>query len=83
MTSIDQVKSTGSEHLEQVETKQDSVQYHVSAKQQGHLRRAFDRHMLPVVCTLYVLSYLDRGNIGNAKTAGAQKELGLSSAQVC
>lgn len=41
------------------------------------------RHMLPVVCTLYVLSYLDRGNIGNAKTAGAQKELGLSSAQVC
>lgn len=40
-----------------------------------------DRHLLPIVCILYVLSYLDRGNIGNAKTAGAQKALGLSSNQ--
>lgn len=38
--------------------------------------------MLPIVCLLYVLSYLDRGNIGNAKTAGAQHDLGLSSSQV-
>jgi hypothetical protein len=41
----------------------------------------FDRRMLPIVCTLYVLSYLDRGNIGNAKTAGAEDDLGLDSAQ--
>lgn len=39
--------------------------------------------MLWIVCVLYVLSYLDRGNIGNAKTAGAQDDLGLNSAQVC
>jgi hypothetical protein len=83
VTGIDQVKSTASEHLKQVEAKQGSVQYHVSVKQQGHLRCAFDRHMLPVVCTLYILSYLDRGNIGNTKIVSAQKELGLSSAQVC
>lgn len=37
--------------------------------------------MLPIVCCLYLLSYLDRGNIGNAKTAGAQDALGLDSAQ--
>lgn len=37
--------------------------------------------MLPVVCTLYVLSYLDRGNIGNAKTAGAPDDLHLNSSQ--
>lgn len=37
----------------------------------------FDRYMLPIVCILYVLSYLDRGNIGNAKTAGIQEELSL------
>jgi hypothetical protein len=42
----------------------------------------FDRRMLPIVCTLYVLSYLDRGNIGNAKTAGAEDGLGLDSAQI-
>lgn len=37
--------------------------------------------MLPIVCILYVLSYLDRGNIGNAKTAGADVDLNLNSAQ--
>lgn len=41
----------------------------------------FDYHTLPIVCCLYVLSYLDRGNIGNAKTAGAQADLDLSSSQ--
>ncbi|KAL2205039.1 MFS general substrate transporter, partial [Sarocladium strictum] len=40
-----------------------------------------DFRVLPIVCILYVLSYLDRGNIGNAKTAGAQEDLGLSSMQ--
>ena len=44
-------------------------------------RSQFDRRMLPIVCTLYVLSYLDRGNIGNAKTAGLQDELEISSSQ--
>lgn len=34
--------------------------------------------MLSIVCLLYVLSYLDRGNIGNAKTAGILKDLHLS-----
>lgn len=33
------------------------------------------------MCGLYVLSYIDRGNIGNAKTAGAQDDLGLDSKQ--
>ena len=33
------------------------------------------------MCILYVLSYLDRGNMGNAKTAGAQDDLGLDSSQ--
>ncbi|RDW94453.1 hypothetical protein BP5796_00216 [Coleophoma crateriformis] len=48
---------------------------------QRYLRNIFDRRVLPLVCMLYVLSYLDRGNIGNAKTAGAQADLGLSSKQ--
>lgn len=34
--------------------------------------------MLSIVCLLYVLSYLDRGNIGNAKTSGIMKDLHLS-----
>lgn len=36
---------------------------------------------MPLICCLYVLSYLDRGNIGNAKAAGAREDLGLSDSQ--
>ncbi|OBT62152.1 hypothetical protein VE03_08325 [Pseudogymnoascus sp. 23342-1-I1] len=53
----------------------------VDANRQSYYVKKYDRHMLWIVCILYVLSYLDRGNIGNAKTAGAQDDLGLSSAQ--
>jgi hypothetical protein len=54
----------------------------LSDEQQKILRRKFDKRVLPIVCLLYLFSYLDRSNIGNAKTAGAQKDLGLSSSQV-
>ncbi|KAK7713924.1 hypothetical protein SLS63_011876 [Diaporthe eres] len=49
----------------------------VNTQGQARIVRKFDRQMLPIVCILYVLSYLDRGNIGNAKTAGIQEELSL------
>ncbi|KAH9217562.1 MFS transporter [Leptodontidium sp. 2 PMI_412] len=45
------------------------------------ISRKLDIHLMPLLCVLFVLSYLDRGNIGNAKTAGAQADLGLSSVQ--
>lgn len=43
--------------------------------------RKFDWHILSFVCALYMLSYLDRGNIGNAKTAGMNKALGIDDKQ--
>lgn len=46
---------------------------------EARIRRSFDGRVLPLMCGLYVCSYLDRGNMGNAKTAGAQEALGLDS----
>lgn len=43
--------------------------------------KKFDRRVVPLLSVLYLLSYLDRSNIGNAKTAGLQTDLNLSSAQ--
>ncbi|KAH7306084.1 MFS transporter-like protein [Rhexocercosporidium sp. MPI-PUGE-AT-0058] len=44
--------------------------------------RKLDRHLIPLVFVLYLLAYLDRSNIGNAKIAGMTKSLGnLSSPQ--
>ncbi|KFY20687.1 hypothetical protein V491_03516 [Pseudogymnoascus sp. VKM F-3775] len=63
------------------ELKVETTHVLVDANRQNYYVKKYDRHMLWIVCVLYVLSYLDRGNIGNAKTAGAQDDLGLSSAQ--
>ena len=41
--------------------------------------RKVDMRLLPPLWIMYVLNYLDRNNIGNAKTAGMQKDLKLSS----
>ncbi|EKG11280.1 hypothetical protein MPH_11625 [Macrophomina phaseolina MS6] len=65
--------------LEDIEKAPTNVE--ATTSQQTYIRRNFDRRVLPIVCVLYILSYLDRGNIGNAKTAGADDDLGIDSAQ--
>jgi hypothetical protein len=50
---------------------------------------AFDRKILlkldilivPLMATLYLLVFVDRTNIGNARVAGLQRDLGLSDHQ--
>jgi sugar phosphate permease len=44
------------------------------------LIRKMDTHILPLVMAMYLLAFLDRGNIGNANTAGMSKSLGLDDA---
>ena len=39
------------------------------------LLRKIDRNILPVLSILYLLSFLDRSNIGNARLAGLEKDL--------
>ncbi|KAK2808949.1 hypothetical protein FQN50_004222 [Emmonsiellopsis sp. PD_5] len=43
--------------------------------------RKMDLHLIPIVSILYLLAFLDRGNIGNAKIEGLTDELGLTGAQ--
>ncbi|KAI0890121.1 MFS general substrate transporter [Annulohypoxylon maeteangense] len=43
--------------------------------------RKMDIRLIPPLTVLYLLSYLDRGNIGNAKIEGLQEDLGISSDQ--
>jgi sugar phosphate permease len=43
--------------------------------------RKVDWRILPVLTLLYVLSFMDRSNIGNAKVAGMNEDLGLTGAQ--
>ncbi|KAK0219737.1 major facilitator superfamily domain-containing protein [Armillaria nabsnona] len=40
-----------------------------------------DIQILPVVTIMYLLNFLDRGNIGNARVAGLQANLGITDSQ--
>jgi hypothetical protein len=41
------------------------------------LIRKIDLHILPIVVLLYLFSFLDRVNIGNARLYGLEEDLGL------
>ncbi|KAK4238961.1 major facilitator superfamily domain-containing protein [Achaetomium macrosporum] len=43
--------------------------------------RKMDMRLIPMLALLYLLSFLDRGNIGNAKIEGLQEDLGLTNDQ--
>lgn len=46
-------------------------------RQEARLRRKMDLHIVPVISIMYMFCFLDRVNLGNAKIAGLEKDLGL------
>lgn len=56
-----------------------TLQY--SPEEEKKVIQKFDYHIISFMCALYMLSYLDRGNIGNAKTAGMTKDLNITDEQ--
>lgn len=59
---------------------QDST-YIPGTPEEAQLLRKCDLHIIPVLFVMYLLSFLDRINIGNAKIQGLQKELHMSGSQ--
>ncbi|KAI5363036.1 putative major facilitator superfamily, MFS transporter superfamily [Septoria linicola] len=47
----------------------------------ARVRRKLDTRLVLFVALLYMMAFLDRSNIGNAKTAGLTKDLNLSDSQ--
>lgn len=45
------------------------------------LLRKMDLRLIPMLTVLYLLSFLDRGNIGNAKIEGLAEDLNLTGSQ--
>ncbi|KAK5940198.1 hypothetical protein PMZ80_007618 [Knufia obscura] len=50
-------------------------------KETKRILRKVDYRLLPMLTLLYVLAFLDRGNIGNAKIAGMMEDLELTGPQ--
>jgi len=57
----------------------------MSDSEMRKIRRRIDLRIVPYFSLLYLLSFLDRVNIGQARTAGLERDLGLSSYeyQIC
>ncbi|KAI1315903.1 hypothetical protein EDD11_000217 [Mortierella claussenii] len=47
----------------------------------GRLRRKIDLHLIPLISVLYLCSFLDRVNIGNAKVAGLATDIALTASE--
>ncbi|KAK9483908.1 major facilitator superfamily domain-containing protein [Lipomyces starkeyi] len=54
---------------------------HIDLAIQKRVVRKLDKNLMPLVVVLYLMSFLDRANIGNAETAGMSKDLHMSNAQ--
>ncbi|CAG8954286.1 hypothetical protein HYFRA_00005907 [Hymenoscyphus fraxineus] len=61
--------------------KGEKARIELSLVAEKHLVRKCDLRVAPVLFFLYMLSFLDRINIGNAKIQGLQKDLKLSGSQ--
>lgn len=49
----------------------------ISRVDKAKVLRKMDLRIIPIVTVLYLFSFLDRGNIGNARILGMEKELSL------
>ncbi|ANB11942.1 Tna1p [Sugiyamaella lignohabitans] len=60
---------------------QEALDYEYTPEEEKRVVRKFDMNILIYLFFLYMLSFLDRGNIGNANTAGMSKDLNMSDSQ--
>ena len=64
--------------LDHAETSSEDSSLGYDEKMSKKLVRKIDLHILPVLATLYLLSFLDRTNIGNARLANLEKDLKMT-----
>jgi len=58
-----------------------AAQYVPGSAEEKKLLRKIDLRIVPTIWLLYTLSYLNRANIGNARTGGLEAEFNLTSTQ--
>ncbi|WWC65223.1 uncharacterized protein I303_107837 [Kwoniella dejecticola CBS 10117] len=80
-----QVKKADEWHEQDEVLNQDAVelaaQYVPGSAAEKAFVRKIDKRIVPCIWVLYTLSYLDRANIGNAKTGGLESHFKLTSTQ--
>lgn len=60
-----------------VVTREDGEVFTISQEAERALVWKFDLRILPLLAVMYLFNALDKSNLGNAKTAGLEKDLGM------
>jgi hypothetical protein len=74
----DCASQTGSNHASKTATAEDAAQY---ARLERKTITKLDLLLVPSMSILYLLAFLDRTNVGNARVAGLQTDLKISDTQ--
>ncbi|KAF4623564.1 hypothetical protein D9613_001776 [Agrocybe pediades] len=75
-------KQHGYEHRETPQEGKDRLDMsQVSSEEERELRWIFDRNLILPLAFMYLCNALDKGNVGNAKTDGWDKDIGLTGNQ--
>ncbi|WYZ35474.1 hypothetical protein EsH8_X_000121 [Colletotrichum jinshuiense] len=69
----------GSQPTEHIELSGQSITW--TEEEEKKLVKKIDLFLMPTIWLMYLLSYMDRTNIGNAKIAGMADDINLSSSQ--
>ncbi|KAL1632421.1 hypothetical protein SLS56_003663 [Neofusicoccum ribis] len=83
----DHSKSGDAEHIESMSTRsrpeemKPDCDSDFSPEEEKKLVRKIDLFLMPTIWLMYLLSYMDRTNIGNAKIAGMMDDLHLTSSE--
>lgn len=89
--ALEKASGVYSEQIESIETNvgvDDGLDEYTRSIVQSYDKKKFEKlrwkvdlHLIPACAMLYLLCFLDRGNIGNAKIAGMTEDLNMTSMQ--
>ncbi|KAI6041664.1 putative pantothenate transporter [Pisolithus marmoratus] len=71
----------GATDLSKIQSTQQPAQVNLGPERERKLWRKIDVRLLPMISFMYLFSFMDRGNIGNAKLEGLVTQLHLTGSQ--
>lgn len=81
MTENEEAEVKGVSQLRAERDEYDQLQVHFDAKHDKKLLRRIDMRLLPTLATFYLVAFVDRSNIGNAKLQHLEEDLLLTPQQ--
>ena len=77
MEAASPIKTASSDGKQSIDIQVDGETYTIDAAAEKRLVWKFDLRILPILAVMYLFNALDKSNLGNAKTAGLENDLGM------